>query len=309
MVDTPGFWTTLLTHELPGADLAGGGRKYDGLWSYDAQVVERASLLISQAMGSIYQPVRQRDFASHSVHVAEIATRMIGQLDAVRLRGQRREAQAATLTRAIETLGGANAEQAAERLANTLAQVFGAEEVSIALSRSGVAAVAASAGESNMLGRTVAHNDGLSGRALASGEVQFVPDMRQARERDPLLVSAQCGVAAPILNSSGVCGVITIGAGTSNMFEASDARALEALGRLLGTALESNSGGQTAQLARIDQALGKLRWPINRMAELPNRFEVAGPLNQAQRETLTEFTVLVQSLNRALNSGRPGLNA
>jgi DICT domain-containing protein len=313
VVDTPQFWTTLLTQELPGHDTAGGGRRYDGLWSYDAQVVERASLLISQAMGSAYQPVRQRDYASQSVHVAEIATRMIGQLDAARQRSHRRTAQATTLTRAIELVSGSAPEQAAEGLATLLAQVFGAHEVTVALTRNGMTSVIASGGTATSRGRTLMPNDGPSGRALSSGAVQLVNDLRQARERDPLLISAQSMIAVPISGANGITGVISVGNDQAAAFNDDDAQALTAIGRLLGGTGETQGSAATqmnnAQLARLEQVLGKLRWPISRMAELHNRFELAGPLTQAQRETLTEFNMLVQSLNRALNNTRPELSA
>jgi hypothetical protein len=178
--------------------------------------------------------------------------------------------------------------------------------VVLSLVRNGACAVAAVGGNSSGLGRTLPANDGPSGRAFATGTVQQIDDLRQQRERDPLLLGAQSMIAAPIIAGSNVVGVISVGHEQSGAYTADDAQALVALGRLLGAVGASGSTGAVndEQLARIEQAMAKLRWPIGRMADLQMRFEQAGPLTSAQRETLMEFSTLVQSMNRALNPSR-----
>ncbi len=90
LVDTPGFWVTLVAKEVDGKDPITSGRRFDGIWSFDEAVVDRISLLISQVMEIPYQPVRQRNYSQQNAHISEICNRMLGTLEQSESINQRR---------------------------------------------------------------------------------------------------------------------------------------------------------------------------------------------------------------------------
>lgn len=79
LVDTPEFWTVLATHELT-RDPSTGERRFEGVWTFDASVVARASRSLRMALGQSRQTISRRYEASQSRHVAEIKARMESQV-------------------------------------------------------------------------------------------------------------------------------------------------------------------------------------------------------------------------------------
>jgi DICT domain-containing protein len=85
LVDTPEFWTLLSTREAEGADSTSRQRGYDGVWTFDAPVVESASQLLARALEQPYAPVYQRYAPLQEQNVAEVTQRMIEQIEKKRL--------------------------------------------------------------------------------------------------------------------------------------------------------------------------------------------------------------------------------
>jgi len=81
LVDTPEFWTLLSTREIPGTDPNSGERRFDGLWTFDAPVVESASQLLMEALGQTYTPIRQRYPALQDQNVSELMQRLSPDLE------------------------------------------------------------------------------------------------------------------------------------------------------------------------------------------------------------------------------------
>lgn len=310
LIETPQFWTTLLTQEQTGRDRDGAERRYDGLWTYEAQVAERASLLISQAMGNSYQPVRERDYNSQVQHVAAIAGRMIGQADTLRHANFRRTSQVKMVNQTVETIDQFGATPAGlAQLAVQLNTTFGAQDAAIVTGAAGRFSVAAAEGDTLAVGRAMTEHDGAIGRALR-GEPTMAQDLR--RQREMLLPGAQSVAAAPIISGGTTLGLIAVGLPEAHGWDPSDLESLTALGKLLGRAMEQrpapthvSSAGSGEQSVRLEQVIAKLRWPIGRMSDLHARFEQSGPLNTAQREIMAEFNIIANSLNRAFGQAKP----
>lgn len=82
VVDTPEFFTALLTREMTyGQDVPGELRRFHGIWTYDADIVSRAQLLISQVQGGNYTPVTHRDYERQSQHLVQISNRLVQRQD------------------------------------------------------------------------------------------------------------------------------------------------------------------------------------------------------------------------------------
>lgn len=79
LVDTPEFWTVLATHELK-PDPVSGERRFEGVWTFDAVIVARASRSLRKAVGHSNQTISRRSETSQARHIAEIKARMIEQV-------------------------------------------------------------------------------------------------------------------------------------------------------------------------------------------------------------------------------------
>lgn len=268
VVDAPNFWTALLTQETTGRDALGAGRRFDGVWTYDQQVVERASLLISQELEGFYQPVAQRDHGQQSTHIAEISGRMVASLETAKHIGHRRwlrmnciQAVAAVLAKR-ESL-----HNTVSGVAEVLHSLFGASEVAIALTEGDTLYTARAPQASSSV---VQGNDlgaGPCGRALAEGTLVRVNDVRRSREHEQLLPMAQTIVAAPIISSQSTCGVVAIGGADPEQWSEEDAEMVLAVATMLGLSCEQ--GGQYTdvvkeqeRMRRLEQALISLRKPV-----------------------------------------------
>jgi DICT domain-containing protein len=81
LVDTPEFWTLLSTREMEGADPVTGQRRFDGLWTFDAPIVESASVLLAQALGNSYTPLHERYASLQKQNVSEVTERIAGDVE------------------------------------------------------------------------------------------------------------------------------------------------------------------------------------------------------------------------------------
>ena len=304
LIDTPTFWTTLMTQEVEGRDEITGGRRFEGLWSYDEQVVDRASLLMSQIMGSVYQPVRQRDHAQQSRHIAEINARMIGMMEHSRISSNRRWTHLCTMQKIAELL--ATPQRASSLYPNVVGimqMIFKAPSVAIALSEgNGVFSTVASEGESSA--GVLRIGDGPSGRTAESGAAIRITDMRKSRERDPLLPSAQSIITAPLVDRNGVQGVIALGSGEPNAWADDDSSTLNAIGMMLGGAVSqrdnSDVSGQLEHARRLEQAVLKLRGPFTRLQDLQGELRGNGFYTTEQLAILTQMETLTGALGQIL---------
>lgn len=317
VVDTPTFWTALLTQETDERDPLTGGRRFDGVWSYDAAVVERASLLLSQQLGHVYQPVAARDHTAQCSSVTQISNAMLDHLGDVRQASRRRHAQTLTLQQIAEAstrhrdtprVNGypLHLLQAATQV---LHNTFGASEVAVAFQNGkGAYRVVAVEGEQLPSTQLLNEGEGPSGQALKERAVVRVANARDG-DRDPLLPWAQSVLAAPLLNSSGLLGVMTIGSREPNSWSEDDADVLRAVVGMLALAIEHQQVRAEAIVSserarRIEKALLAMRQPVASLLDAGRQmrsFSTNGStLSTAQLGVLAQSELVVAQLAQLL---------
>jgi len=79
VVDTPQFWTLLSTQELM-PDPSTGRRRFEGVWTFDAVVVARASRYLRHALGRPTQTVTRRSERAQDENVTALKDRMLEQI-------------------------------------------------------------------------------------------------------------------------------------------------------------------------------------------------------------------------------------
>lgn len=109
VVNTPYFYTTLITKEVDGPDPITGQRRFQGAWTFDERIVNQAYLLITQFLGQPYRPVRQRDYESQSRYASEIANKLIGRLEKTNL-ARSHNARLVQAMTAVSTTAASNLE-------------------------------------------------------------------------------------------------------------------------------------------------------------------------------------------------------
>ncbi len=319
-VDTPDLWTTLATREEPGQDPVTGGRRFAGLWSFDSAVAERMTLLISQQLGTVYQPVRTRNLASQAQHIAEVSAAFLGVLERLRI-GERRmrmrvqalQAFAATAARPenLQRVGDVPIFLLRDLVQN-LMTLFGATDVVVAFaaSREGEFHVVATDEHTVPSSSTLRTGEGISGRAISQGNVIIVNDARKSGERDLLLPGAAAVIAAPIIGRARTYGVIAVSGAQKDVFEAGDGQALSAIADVLALAIERGgelSSGRTESdyTVRFAQMIVRLRDSVLELTDLQERLEAAGPLSIKQRSILSGHARTAADMAQTLGVTRP----
>lgn len=317
LVDTPALWTALVTREEPGRDPLTGGRRFTGLWSFDAQVTERIALLISQHMGRGFRPVHGRDAAAQTRHIAEMSSALLGRLERRRLSELRERSRVRALQQfsAAASQGhggwiGAAPVLLLRELVKILAAVFGASDVAVAYDPQGKGEFQIVATDEHTAPTTLLlrRGDGPSGRAISEGRLVSVGDVARAGDRDPLLPTAASVLAAPVMGRRRTYGVITVSGATPGLWEPGDGQTLAAIADILALAVEREPAPDprpsSEYARRLAAAIVRMREPVLRMASVQGRMEAAGPLTHAQRAILDEHARLADDLARSLGAAR-----
>lgn len=240
LVNTADFWTTLVTQEVEGRDQTSGGRRFDGLWSFNEVVVDRIALLVSQLMETAYVPIHHRNHNQQNVHISEISSRMLTMLETAEIGSQRRWTQLQTVQKIAEITPRTPTELLHDT-AKILNTIFGAAGVVIALARSNRQyKVAAIEGDAIGNGWKMPITEGLTGRVIQQSRLMQVAEVRQSQDGDPLLPAAKGLISAPIMHRRNH-GVITLGSAEPNVWTAEDAQTVMTIGHMLAIQLEKVS--------------------------------------------------------------------
>ncbi|MEM9162003.1 MAG: DICT sensory domain-containing protein [Cyanobacteria bacterium P01_F01_bin.4] len=236
LVNTSDFWATLIARETLGTDRSTGGRKFDGIWSYDQQVAERISLLLSQVMGGFYEPVTTRNHERQSEHVSEISGNMLAQLEQSELLSQRRWTQLLTLQKTSEVCNSRSA-NLVQHVADILHDLFGATGVAIALKKNAQEySVLSVAGEAECKGWLISSHNGISGQVLDQARLIHIPDIEQQSQREVLLPRAKSLIVAPIAHRS-MFGMVAVGHSEAQTWTDEDAQTVAAAANCLAVYL------------------------------------------------------------------------
>ncbi len=238
LVDTPDFWATLIAREEPGQqDALTKGRRFDAIWSYDAAVIERISLLMSQVMERPFQPLAQRNYAQQNMHISEMSCRMVDLLEASKVQGQRRWSQLHAL-QSLSQLSAGSLMLLLQENAQILLDIFGATSVVIALKvRSSSYKVVVAAGDAVGKGWKLDAGEGLCGRAMEEGRDIRVSDTAQSRQHEPLMPGAKSLIAAPIAHRK-IHGALLVGHAEAQVWREEDADTIAAAASFLAVQVE-----------------------------------------------------------------------
>ncbi|MGD1952504.1 MAG: DICT sensory domain-containing protein [Leptolyngbyaceae cyanobacterium] len=237
LVNTPTFWATLVAREVDGQDPVTKGRRFDAIWSYDVEVVERVALLVSQIMEQAYQPIHERDYAQQNLHVSAMNSSMVNQIEDINALSQRRWSRVQTL-QALSAVSAQKLMPFLKESATVLLDIFGATGVTIAFQVDNDSyKVVVAAGEAMGEGWSVHLADGICGKSIREGRSVRYKDISHGQRFDSQLPSAKCLMAAPIDHYK-QNGVIALGHPTPNMWDEEDLDMLEAAGRFIAVGLK-----------------------------------------------------------------------
>ncbi|ESA38587.1 sensory transduction histidine kinase hik26 [Leptolyngbya sp. Heron Island J] len=252
LVNTPTFWATLVAREVDGYDPSTKGRRFDAVWSYDVEVIERVALLVSQVMEKPYEPIRERDYVQQNCHISEINSNMVNQIETVNALSQRRWSQLQTL-RALSAISAQRLMPFLEEAANVLLEVFGATGVVIAFQAdSDSYKVVVASGEAMGKGWGVHLADGICGKSIREGRPIRYQDISHHQRFDSQLPSAQSLMAAPIHHHKQP-GVVALGHPKPNTWDEEDMDMLETVGRFMAIGLKQFLKQAQSKLKSRDQ--------------------------------------------------------
>lgn len=321
VVNTPQFWTALLTQEVEGRDADTGGRRFDGIWSYDQRVVERASLLLSQLRGDFFMPTAALDHESQACHIAEISGHLLDKLDHERLVGRRRWAQVWTLHKFAQALVETSTPQLLvhnlpakllHESVHLLRTTFGASAVAVVLNDVGNEyGLAIADGEGIVRRSTIQAGEGYTGTAIKQAETIVVSE--DVRGRDPLMPAVNSLFAVPIVGQRRVYGAITIGGTRGQRWTEEDRQAIETIARLMSVTIEQRIQQhadlleQSERAKRLERAIVSLRRPVGNLVALQQQLQETGGLLPKQLETVRKIDDTLGSLAQVLGVPNPQL--
>jgi GAF domain-containing protein len=305
VVNTPNLWAALLVKEIPSAaNNLDEMRRYRGGWFYDEQVVERASLLLSQVLGKFYQPVTERVYELQSMHIVEVNRQLLGQVEDTELLSYRRWLRLTTLNQFAAILLQHQPLQCMMRDAvQILSMIFGAQEAVVAFNmHSGQFMVITNSGDIKSSNQVASLGDGASAQAFRQGKLVIVADVHQDGKIDPLIPKARTILSAPLRGRRKIYGVVTVGSQELDKWNKEDAQTVAAIANMLSVIIEQKvqvSGDvayQLHQARQYGQALKKLRRPMQRLLELHRELRVDGDFSPTQMETLAQMETLYNGM-------------
>ena len=288
VVNTPDFWTALLTQELDGRD-SQGRRRFRGLWTYNEEVVERAYLLLCQSLNMPYRPVKQRNYQKQSEVLAGISRQLIAGMDQATSSAQRRWKQLATLHQVMQLVQQENdPSKLLEGVVQTLHTTFGAHSVVMARWRAdGNISVEAQAGAVGQPFNTVEGTPVY--RAVRENRAILIPDLQASDDREPMLPMARSLLVVPLMNQKEALGILAVGSQRAQDWDEDDVRTVSAVGAVLSYTLSQLSGGDAqAKLVRIERGLHTVRKQVLSLSSLLMRMESTGPYTRPQQALLNQ---------------------
>jgi DICT domain-containing protein/putative methionine-R-sulfoxide reductase with GAF domain len=301
LVNAPDFWSALIAQQLHGRDELTGGRRFETLWTYDEQIVERGALLISQLLNDFYRPVPARNYAAQSSAIAGISGQLVELLEAQRRVSQRRWARLLSLHRALEALSRRrHHRELCADLVQILHDLFGAAGAVVAAVEPG-GGVRLIAGMGDVALVAPAHlGDGASAQALSHGRPMLTSDVSPQRPIDPLVPAARSVCAAPIIGRGRILGVLTVGDLRPGIWCAEDVETLQTLAGLLAYTAEPHPQPPPGLSNQLQSR--RMRAALSQLVNLQQRLSQEGPLTDEQRSTLTQIEQITALLRQSVGS-------
>ena len=259
VVNTPSFFTALLTQEMPGADPIRGDRRFRGLWTYDEQVISNAYLLLSQLLRLPYRPVTQRDYRTQNQYLVRMSNKLVQYSEAATLDLAQSENTVTMLAQVAQEVGGSGTLDAIlPTVAVALQQALLSQTIRIYLQESDGTGLrlAASAGGNGPVPPTLHGDGGIIGEAVAAGRPVVIPDTLEAGEYDPLDPTVLSLAAVPLQAGAQTLGALVIGRAMVNGFDDLSLRLLTAVAAQVSLAVERAAQmGERERLERLLQIM------------------------------------------------------
>lgn len=244
VINAPYFYTALLTREVKSS--VTGERRFEGIWTYDENVVSQADLLLHQYCGKEYTPIRHRDYQRHNEYITDIANSLATRLDLTHIadkQNQRFSRAVNGLARSIEddhSLADLLHASTASLLSN-----FGAHTVTTwqfddstnqmeLVTAAGLPANWEQQGQHRM---SVQQSDFLAAKAVNSHKVEYVPNTRASQIQDLIDPEAQSIAAIPLHACGQTVGAIQVTNHRPFAYNSDMLNALRSLGSYLGMAM------------------------------------------------------------------------
>ena len=244
VVNTPGFFTALLTQEIPGADPIRRDRRFRGLWTHDEAVVGNAHLLVTQVLGQPFRPVLGRDYRAQNRYLVRMSNKIVQYSEASNLSRAQSESSLGVLSQvALQVSARAGLDESLQAVTTALRQTFQARTARLYL-RNGEgqlhlkAASAATTGEGIPAEQSPLPAEGAANTAVRERRPLTIPDTQDAGEPDPLDHTVRSLVAVPLLAGPQALGVLLVGRDLLNGFDASALLLLTAVGAQVSLAIE-----------------------------------------------------------------------
>ena len=261
VINTPTFFTALLTKETPGADPIRGDRRFEGIWTYEEQVVNNAHLLLTQHLRQPYRPPTSRDYRAQNRYLVRMSSKMVQYSEAINLSRASSESGLSVLAQVAQEIGNGNGEYSLAATVQAVRQTLNAATVRLYVSGgSGTLHLQAAAAHTTgpLPTDPLAPGQDAAGAAWQSGRTVLVLDTRETGERDPLDARVRSLAAVPILAGPGVLGVLVVGRDGVNAFDETALLLLSALAGQLGLALERDHLSQAQETTQriLDSVMG-----------------------------------------------------
>lgn len=303
IVNTPDFWTALLAKEVNNSNGSDPEKRFDGGWFCDEHVVERVALLISQVLGTFYDPVQIRNYAQQSAHIAEINRRLLKKLEKEELIGYRRLIQLSTIQQFTAVLlQNQSLPNILRDATQVLTMIFGADDALMAVRTQGEQFMVVSVADNSTHHKQVTNLGAISEQVMRDGRAVLIPDMRQTGNFDLMMPNAQTVIAAPIKGHKKVYGVVIVSSHYPHQWDKEDTQIVLAVANLLTVEIRhkfQNGGDTAARLKRgqqLEEMVTKLRKPMTRLLALHTKLLDEVHLLPVQKKLMTEVEILYSEI-------------
>lgn len=271
-VNAPYFYTALLTREIEGQDALSGNRRFEGVWTHDERTVEQAYLVVSQLLGTDYQPIRQRDHRQQNDYIVSIATNLVNRLEGSNLA----RAHSQRLATAITDVAGAVAEERSyeamlDDVTTNLQSGFKARTVTLwqTHDNAGEMQIEAAAGLPDNWRQAMYRQQQLEGSGipaatvLQSGEIRYVADTVKEKQPDPFDPAVRSIVAIPLQARSKTHGALQLTSHLPNAYDSETLNVLQAIGSQIALAmLGIEEKGNTNNAVKSVSTKADIQWTV-----------------------------------------------
>ncbi len=245
VVNTPYFFTSLLTREIEGQDTMTSGRKFQGIWTHDEKVVSQAYLILAQHLNQDYQPINQRDYYRQNNYIVSIANKLVTQIESSNVAYNRTQRLSEAISKVADSVSkNQGNEQLLEQVVNDLQSSFKSRNVTLwqPAGQDEMELVAAAGLPSNWrraLYRRQLLNDTevLAAQVLKTQAIAQVMDTQLEKLPDPFDPAVRTIIAVPLQARGQFLGALQLTDHLPQAYSAETAQSLQVIGTQIALAM------------------------------------------------------------------------